>query len=495
MNSPNSSEDSKMWSTAVSWATLLAITAIAVRYYCPELFKRWTLQSHSRVELPDDPQTAAARRARAKRTHASRLDATNSGASTPTSASEAKANKRRKLVSTPVENEPSAPAAQGGQVSSPRDEEGDMSNKEFAQQLAKAQSGTKLEPPKEQPTSKKDRRAAKKAQGNQNGLEASGLSTDTSSTTGRDADDDLSPVGSPSTGPISTAPTSRAGDVSDMLEVQAAKPTTLRLIDIKDTVTKAVPKTVSKAFEPVLSKKQRQRQAKQAEQKALREESDRLHEAKKQAQLRTARMAEGTSNQIKANSFAMKQNAWQAGKQIPVMTDESTSKAEVAPLLDTFERPTVKVNGAVYSEPLSKTTNSMPETANANTIRQDVGVNKTGAAASSSREKIARPVLETRPSWADEVNEEEQDKWANELAQEEKWEPVTTKKAKKKAKKDNDTSSEASSSLARQTSATTKAVMNGANENGVKPRSENLNRFQSIEQLANSSLKDAEWEA
>lgn len=496
-----------MWSTAASWVALLALTAALTRYYNPELFNKITGQAPTGQETKDAAQKSVARRQKTKRAHTSHIGIANSGTSTPTSATEGKANKRRKLVSAPIDNKVVAETAEGRQVSLPRDDDDEMNNKEFAQQLARAQAGTKLVPSQSQASSKKERRAARNAaQGKQPDLAASGLSTETSSTTGRDADDDLSPVGSSSTGPASTAATSRAGDVSDMLEAPAAKPTTLRLTDVKETAPKGVHKSVTKAFEPVLSKKQRQRQAKAAEQKALREEADRLHEAKKQQQLRTARLAEGTSNQVKANAFTAKQNAWQVAKPSSQNTIPEPPKAEVAPLLDTFDDRSTPTdnpdgpNGAVSTEPVSAIINSAAETTKPHAIRQQLGEKKSNALAASSRENSSRPVLRGQASWADQVNQEEQDKWATELAQEEKWESVTTKKGKKKVKKDNDTSSEASSSFARPPTTISKPTLskpatNGIKDNSVKPRTENVNRFQSIEPVVDPGFKDAEWEA
>lgn len=473
---------------------LIALTAALTKYYNPELFDKITRQALLRTESLEEAQTPGAKRQKTKRTHTTRLEVANSGTSTPTSPSESKANKRRKLVSAPVEKAVVAVTADGQQASLPRVDDDGMSNRDFAQQLAKAQAGTNLEASKAQSPSKKERRAAAKAtpQLKQNGLEASGISTETSSTTGRDADDDLSPVGSPASGAVSTAPTSRAGDVSDMLEAPGPKTTTLRLTDIKDTISKSVPKSAAKAFQPVLSKKQRQRQAKQAEQKAFREESDRLHEGKKQAQMRTARMAEGTSNQTKADSFAPKHNVWQAEKPASAQLSPGSSHTEVAPLLDTLEEtpvPATKVNGAVHSEPMSNVSTSMPTTANINAVRKEEGEQRTSALAASSREKAARPGLATQPSWADEVNDEEQDKWAQELTHEEKWESVTTKKGKKKGKKDNDTSSDTSSLVTRPPTTIHKSTTNGLLENGAG------NRFQAIVPSTNPSFIDAEWEA
>lgn len=492
------------WTVVSKWLAVLACVAVGIRFYNPELFDRLTGRLTARsqpAEVAADPPPA--KRQKAKRTLATRLETNNSGTATPTlSATEGKANKKRKIVSPPVENTVVARTSEGHKVTLPRDEDDEMSNKVFAQQLAKAQAGTKLEPakaPGSKGSSKKERRAAaKNAESGTNGLEASGLSTETSSATGRDGDDDISPVGSPSTGAVSTAPTSRAGDVSDMLEAPAAKPAVLRLTDVKEDGPKSSSKS-SQAFQPALSKKQRQRQAAAAENKTRREESDRLHEQKKQTQLRAARMAEGSSNQSKANAFGAKQNAWQSNKPAAEELAPKSTSGSAAPLLDTFEKDeatTPAKQGAVTSKPLSDVTNSVPETANINAVKKQIGENRTSALAASEREQISRPRLESQSSWADEVNEEEQDKWANDLTQAEKWESVTNKKGKKEAKKENtDTGNEASASSAR-TVTNSKPAVNGSRANGVnKSRIENTNRFQSIETINGSSFKDAEWEA
>ncbi|KAK5054462.1 hypothetical protein LTR84_001353 [Exophiala bonariae] len=490
-----------MWSTAASWVAILALSAALTRYYNPELFRKLTGQTHAKTEAKiESTDKSVIKRQKAKRTHATRIES-NSGASTPTSATESISKKRRKLGADEPKSNVVPQAAPVKQATDLREDDNEMSNKDFAQQLAKAQTGTKLESAKTNGASKKERRAAKKnLQGQQSGQETSGLSTDTSSFTGgRDADDDFSPVGSPSTGPVSTAPTSRADDVSDMLEAPAAKPTTLRLTDIKDKV-KGLSKIASKPFQPVLTKKQRQRQAKQAEEKAMKAESDRVHDAKKQQQLRTARTAAGTSNQVKADSFASKQNAWKAGAPSTTKSQGNSSEVASPPLLDTFDKEETAIsadNGAVQAEPLSKITKSVPATANVSRVREEEGEEKTSALAASSREKLTRPRVESQSSWADEVNEEEQNKWATELADEGKWESVTTKKGKKKGGKNGDTSSEASSSITKPTPATRQTVTNGNKVNGVRPKAntDNSNRFASIQQSNDSSFQNDEWEA
>ncbi|KAG9783386.1 hypothetical protein KCU88_g2990, partial [Aureobasidium melanogenum] len=490
-----------MWSTAASWVALLALTAALTRYYNPELFNKLTGQSHTKSDAKDVAQKPAAKRQKTKRLHTSRLDSTNSGTSTPTSATEGKAIKRRKLVSSPVDDTVVAQTAQGDHVSLPRDEDGGMSNKEFAQQLAKAQTGTKLEGSHSQGPNRKERRAAQsRQQGKQPDLGVSGPSQDESSAAEHDADHDTAPAGSPATGSVSTGPAARAGDVTDMLEAPAAKPTTLRLTDVKESKTKNALKSVQKAFEPVLSKKQRQRQAKAAEQKAMREEADRVHEAKKQQQLRTARLAEGTSNQTKASSFAAKQNAWQAGPTKSPAPVHEQPRTGPAPLLDTFDAGATgaskpSVHEAVTSDPQPDATTSTPEAATTNAGQRAGDEHKAIGPPASNMDKASRPALQAQPSWADEVNEEEQDRWVSELAQEEKWESVTSKKGKKKGRKDNDTSSEASSTFARPPAPVSKPVTNGSKENGANPRRENVNRFQYIEPVTDPSFQDAEWEA
>ncbi|KIW18750.1 hypothetical protein PV08_03039 [Exophiala spinifera] len=476
-----------MWSTVASWAALIAVAAALTRHYNPELFNKLTRRTTARSEPIETSQRPASKRQRTKRHQVGRLEPTDSGTATPSSGPEDKANKRRKVTSTPLETH----ASQRGAVEPATEEDNGMSNKEFARQLAKAQAGTKLEPAKAQGPSKKERRAARKASTTkQNGVHS--IPTESTVENGDETDDDAVLETEPSSSSVSMDAPNEFGDVSDMLEAPTAKPTSLRLTNVKDAVAKNVTKPIAKAFEPVLSKKQRQRQAKKAEEKARMDESNRLQEAKKQNQLRTARMAEGSSNQTKANSFTARQNAWQQGK--PSLSTEPSYKApqaEAAPLLDTFNNsnePATHVNGAVTSEPLSDLTNSVPETATVNTVRQDVGQSKTAALGASGREKVERPRLGTQSSWADEVNEEEQDKWATDLAAEEQWESVTSKKGKKKA-------TEKSSSPARPAATVHNLTTTASKENGVQSRKENANRFQSFGQSAEASFKDADWEA
>lgn len=428
-----------MLSTLISWAALFAIAAGLTTYYNPDLLRK--LRQSPPVQELKQPKK------KIKRPHFK--DGEEKGTSNPVSSNEAPISKKRKIVSAPVEDTVKVTTTKGQSTSIPRDEEGHMDNRAFAQQLARAQAGTKLEksvgPVKEKRTVKPGK-----------AFESPSLSTETSSTGGRDADDDMSPVGSPPSGTVSTAPTSGSGDVSDMLEAPAPKPTTLRLTDIPENK----PKQNLKPLEQPMTKKQQQRKARREENRLQHDQAEKMRKELMEKQIRSARMAGGTSNQTKANTFAPTQNAWKK--------DPTPQPVAPATLLDTFDsNETPKANDVVSTAPLSNITNG-----SVNAAREDVVEKRLGALGEEGQD---RPELSRQTSWADQVNEEEQSRWEKELVQEEQWEAVTSKKGKKKVKKDTDTSSEASSSLAKQ---------NGAN--GAKTAS--LNRFQSMERLGGSDL-------
>ena len=460
-----------MWYSIASYAALAALGLALARYYNPQMLNRLVPQHPAAAAVPE-PKPAKKPKSKKPKL------GDEKGTSAPASGNEAP-SKKRKIISAPTSETVKATTTEGQQATLPRDDDGDMSNREFAQQLAKAQAGTKLE--KNQAPTKKDRKAAKTALQSHKGVESPSLSAETSSTGGKDGDDDMSPNGTPPFGTPSTAQTSRAGDVSDMLEPAAAAPTTLRLTDIGPTKPKQAPKQ----FEQVLTKKQKQRLAKKEEDKQLRQESDRLHEAKKQQQLTTARKAAGTSKQTKANAFtSSSQNAWYKKPEIQPSQTQAQPQPQSQPLLDTFEPENAEPNGAVSAAPLENITNGASRNENANAVKQEMGKQKTEAMAGSSRE--GRLGLSRVRSWADEVNEDAQDEWEKTLVENESWEAVTSKKSKKKNKKDTDDSSEASTAVTRPQPAGTAA--NGAKkENGARKESaarpQNRNRFASMERL------------
>ncbi len=436
-----------MLATLLKWAALLAIAAGLTAYYNPDLLRRWR---------PSTPPVLDSKQSSKKKTKRIqlRVDGEEKGTFTPLSSNEGPMSRKRKIISAPVDDEVKITTTKGNKATIPRDEDDEMSNRDFAQQLAKAQVGTKLDKqagPKERGRTVKQGKA----------FESRSPSAEISSNGGRDGDDDISPVESPPSGPVSTAPTSRAGDVADMLEAPAAKPATLRLTDIPETK----PKTQKRESEQALNKKQRQRQKAREEAKRQIDEAERQRKALQEKQLKGARTAAGTSNQTKSTSFAPSANVWRK---------ETPASQQPAPLLDTLDpAQTPKANGqAVTTQPLSNITNGV----DVNAAKHKVGGNRVSALGASTRE---RPELGRGASWADEVNDEEQTRWEEELVQEDKWEAVTSKKAKKRTKKDTDTSSETSSSVAQ-------PKQNGrANE----PQPERVNRYQS------EGVAGSDWEA
>lgn len=458
-----------MASTIVSWCLTLALVGAVIYYYKPELFSGLLAQpqpSQPRSVTPDAPPRPSNKRTKSKKSAVSK--ATEDDVSTNTSANET-SSKKRKIASTPAPQPPQ-------QTKSKRVEDEDDNDKEFAQQLAKAQTGTNLQKSGDQAALGKGR-GAKKSKSKQ--AQTSDPSSEASSTVGRDVDDE-----------VSTATfekkdlAARAGDVSDMLEAPAPKPTTIRLTGIPDEFKPK--KAAAKSFEPVLTKKQRQQQRNNEERRQLREESERIHEAKKQEQLRRARMAEGTSNQTRANNFGgSTSNAWQS-------KDKETVKAaptNSAPLLDTFDPSSIsksKPNGAVHTTSLEHA-----PVDSAGDLKETIGQKTASAIAASTREGPSRSIS----SWSDEMYEEEQMKLLKQQEADGAWEDVTNKKTKRKTKKESDTASETSSSIHKSVPAAIKPSTNGVKTNGAAPRPETTNRFDSFQTNEKAILADADWEA
>jgi hypothetical protein len=154
-----------------------------------------------------------------------------------------------------------------------------------------------------------------------------------SSTAGADADDDSSPVASPS-GNAFKAPSGR--DVSDMLGSQAAAPSVLS-IKPGDKPARPAKAQAAKAETPSESKKARQNRKKAEEAKAAREEEEKARQTLLENQRRTAREARGepAKNGMKA-AKAPASNAWTTvgGSGGAVQPPAS---APTGQLLDTFD--------------------------------------------------------------------------------------------------------------------------------------------------------------
>lgn len=218
----------------------------------------------------------------------------------------------------------------------------EIDNKEFARQLSGLKTGTSLT----KPASNNDTKRTKK-QGKRNELPpepvngglapakgppaARGMST-SSSTTGADADDDLSPATSPTLG--ATESTKPAGDVSDMLENPSKKPVVLQLTPPAPPQVARQPKAQKKVEEP-LTKKQRQNRQRNEDKKAARAETEKERRVLLEKQLRTAREAEGRpAKNGQGSSKPPDSNAWtQTGGHVP----HSSAAEDNGALLDTFD--------------------------------------------------------------------------------------------------------------------------------------------------------------
>lgn len=161
-----------------------------------------------------------------------------------------------------------------------------------------------------------------------------------SSTAGMDADDDLSPAGSPVL--AATNPKGPSGrDVSDMLVSSGGAPSVLRLTPANEP-SRPKKQTEQRAAPTQETKKQRQNKKKAELAKAQREEDEKQRLALKEQQMRTARIARGepAKNGLRpANQPAS--NAWNKlqSDQSTASSDHTVTPAQNGQLLDTFDNP------------------------------------------------------------------------------------------------------------------------------------------------------------
>lgn len=202
----------------------------------------------------------------------------------------------------------------------------DVDRKEMARRLAAIKNGIS---PAAAPTSKSQKKKAKKAIQLESGSHAS-------STTGADADDDLSPAASPEVN--ATVPS--AGYVSDMLEAPAPGASVLRVTGNIESEPK---KQKAQNFKQVETKKQRQNRLKNEARKQQVQEAEEQRRKLLEKQLHTARESE---RQEAARSKPPTSNAWQTqGAKTTVNGSSQAASTSAAPaaapvqLLDTFEPP------------------------------------------------------------------------------------------------------------------------------------------------------------
>jgi len=395
-----------------------------------------------------------------------------------TSSKEARASKKRKITA-PIGDKVTATATDGQKKELPRDVDHSLEDSDFAAQLKKAQAGTNLQSKSQQKSSGSAGRHVSTLQPTKS--EDMLSNTERSSTTGQDADDDMSSVES------ATPQLASSGrDISDMLDAPTAAPTTLRLTNVSSEQKK--PKQSAKQFEPVQSKKKRNEQKRREDQKRENEESNRLWEQKKQEQLRTARMAAGTSNQTKANAFIGTANAWQNKSQETQNAQNTASAA--ASFLDTFDSTGSKQTAETgQSASRSNDTNKPATSFYASTLAPQTGSNTAAAPAAS------RQGQQPESDWSEQMSEQDQMQQLRKQQDDDAWESVTTKKSKKTRRLENDTSSETSSVPPPVRARVPHVQTNGVKTNGTAKAKESMNRFESMQALNTGGLQDDEWEA
>ena len=228
-----------------------------------------------------------------------------------------------------------------------------MDNEEFARQLSGVKIGTSLKKVATQNEIKKTKLQGKRNEAPQtvngsvsktNGVVSSQDMSTASSTTGADADDDLSPAVSPDLRATQTT-TPSSVDVSDMLEPAPKGPSVLRITDPVNSQPIRQPKAAKAIPEPE-TKKQRQNKRKKEEKKVMREEAEKERRTLLEKQLRTAREAEGrpAKNGL-GPAQLLSTNAWNKSANAAVNTTGPATEQSSTSLLDTFEdTPTTGLN-------------------------------------------------------------------------------------------------------------------------------------------------------
>lgn len=221
-----------------------------------------------------------------------------------------------------------------------------MDNEEFARQLSGLKTGSSLKKPAPQNENKKTKKQGKRNEAlpramngsaqKTNGVARSHDMSTASSTTGADADDDLSPAMSPDLR-ATQATTPSTMDVSDMLEPAPSGPSILRITEPASPQPIKQPKAQKAAPEPE-TKKQRQNRQKNEQKKAMREQAEKERRALLEKQLRTAREAEGrpAKNGLGPSQLPST-NVWSKPAGAASESTGPATKQSSAPLLDTFE--------------------------------------------------------------------------------------------------------------------------------------------------------------
>lgn len=241
------------------------------------------------------------------------------------------ANKAEEKKQPAVETKPTTP-----QEANKDDEE--IDNKEMAKRFAAVKSGAAPEG-----TSKSQKKKSKKATPQQE---------QSPSTTGADADDDLSSADSPSVNPATTA-----GYVSDMLEAPAPGASVLR---VTGSVEQQPKKQKPQSFKQVETKKQRNQRLKNEARKEQVKEAEEERRKLLEKQLHTARESE-RQEAAKAKP-ATPTNAWQTSNVANGAPKTAPAPVPKVELLDTFDHQvsSAKSNGPAPAAGSNKWSQNLP---------------------------------------------------------------------------------------------------------------------------------------
>jgi len=178
------------------------------------------------------------------------------------------------------------------------------------------------------------------------------------STTGADADDDLSSLNSPSLGASIASKMPSGKDVSDMLEPKAAAANVMRILP--STQPAPANKQQPKVEAPKETKKQRQNRKKAEEAKAAREEAEKERKILAEKQRRTAREARGEPAKNGLKSAAPATNAWASERPAAEVVSSGVPQGQ---LLDTFDSDAAPAttNGGVKTPESQDWTNGVSE--------------------------------------------------------------------------------------------------------------------------------------
>jgi hypothetical protein len=258
--------DSNITTTAVGWGVVLAVGGAAFIYYNQRAGQRpGRLRASRAAPAPSHEPRSRALRADDRRNAANLSDNLSSNsAGTKT--------RPKKVASEQPRPAPHLSA----------DDDAEDDDLSWATELAKRKKGTPLSAPK-----KAESRHKTVAQSSANKVAAE-LSAETS-TTGADADDDMSASASPNLS--STDAVAVAGDMDDMLEAPASGPSVLRLTEPE--FRGAPHENNFKPPKQEETKKQRQNKRKNEERKAQRDEDEAARRVALEKQRRTAREARG----------------------------------------------------------------------------------------------------------------------------------------------------------------------------------------------------------